>query len=186
MNLVSQIDKSWSLFLDRDGIINERIAGGYVKNSEQFVILPGVVEAMHIFRKIFCRIFLVTNQQGIGKSLMTENDLEKVHSYMNECLNFPFDRVYFCPELSSANSKFRKPEIGMALQAKKDFPEVDFSRAVMIGDAVSDMKFGENAGMKTVFIPGAADSYFGADLKCDSLLEFAKMLISVTRIGFQP
>ena len=178
---ISSIDRSWSLFLDRDGIINERIIDGYVQNPAQFVLLPYVREAFVELRQRFGHIFLVTNQQGIGKGLMSEQDLEQVHGYMEAELEFPFDRIYFCPELASANSPFRKPEIGMALQAQRDFPDVDFSRSVMVGDAVSDMLFGEKAGMFTVFIPGAAASWPDAGMQCESLYDFAQRLKKRTR-----
>lgn len=178
---IGEIDRSWSLFLDRDGVINERIVDGYVRNPAEFVILPDVREAMAHLRRRFGRIFLVTNQQGIGKGLMGVRDLEQVHGYMEAELEFPFDRIYFCPELAAANSPFRKPEIGMALQAQRDFPDVDFSRSVMVGDSVSDMLFGEKAGMYTVFIPGAAASWPDADLQCESLYDFAQRLEKRTR-----
>ena len=178
---ISSIDRSWSLFLDRDGIINERIIDGYVQNPAQFVLLPYVREAFVELRQRFGHIFLVTNQQGIGKGLMSEQDLEQVHGYMEAELEFPFDRIYYCAELASANSPFRKPEIGMALQAQRDFPDVDFSRSVMVGDAVSDMLFGEKAGMFTVFIPGAAEAWPDAGMQCESLYDFAQRLKKRTR-----
>ena len=107
---ISQIDSSWSLFLDRDGIINERIVDGYVQDPTQFVFIDRVREAVAILRSVFGRIFLVTNQQGIGKGIMTFQDLEMVHAYMEQELDFPFDRIYFCADLASSGSRFRKPE----------------------------------------------------------------------------
>ena len=78
---VSQIDKQWSLFLDRDGVINRRIVDAYVRDPSEFVFLPRVPEAMALLRRIFGYVFLVTNQQGIGKGLMGVDDLERVHAY---------------------------------------------------------------------------------------------------------
>lgn len=176
---LSEIDKKWALFLDRDGVINVRLPGDYVKTKEQFVLLPGVVEAMRVFRQKFGYIFLVTNQQGIGKQLMTESDLQTVHKYMNRLLDNPFDKIYHCSELAASQSSFRKPEIGMALQAKAEFPAVDFSKSIMIGDAVTDMQFGEKAGMKTVFIRENDKSYSHANYECDSLYEFSKIFSTI-------
>ena len=173
---IGEIDSSWSLFLDRDGIINERIVDGYVQNPVQFVLLPKVKEAMARLRRRFGHIFLVTNQQGVGKGVMSEWDLAQVHGYMEAELEFPFDHIYYCTALASANSPFRKPETGMAEQARRDFPSVDFSRSVMVGDAVSDMLFGERAGMYTVFIPGAAEAWPDAAMQCSSLYDFASRL----------
>jgi len=81
-HLLSRIDKSWTLFLDRDGVINERIVGDYVRNISQFKFIPGTIEALKILRKIFGRIIIVTNQRGIARGLMTEEDLISIHDYM--------------------------------------------------------------------------------------------------------
>ena len=62
------------------------------------------------------------------------------------------DAVFFAPNLASENSPLRKPGIGMALQAKAQFPEIDFSRSLMIGDSVSDLEFGRTAGMLTMYV----------------------------------
>jgi len=70
------------LFLDRDGVINVRLIDDYVKRKEEFEFLEGSLEAFKIFAKHFDKIVVVTNQQGIGKGLMSEGDLEKIHSYM--------------------------------------------------------------------------------------------------------
>lgn len=147
------IDKSWTLFLDRDGVINERIVGDYVKNTEEFHFIPGALQAMAQFSQHFGRLVVVTNQQGIGKGLMTERNLNNVHRYM--CSEIEkhggrIDAVYFAPQLAKENSQLRKPNIGMALRAQQDFPEINFQKAVMIGDSDSDILFGQSLGMITV------------------------------------
>ena len=172
----NQIDKSWSLFLDRDGVINERIIDGYVQNISQFHLLDGVTEAVTIFKEIFGRVFVVTNQQGIDKGIMTEEDLLYVHTYMQDLIGIPFDKIYFCPSLAEANSPLRKPNIGMAIEAQKDFPSVDFSKSIMVGDASGDILFGKNAGMKTIYI-NMEENNNEADLTCYSLYQFAKLLL---------
>lgn len=150
-----KVDKGWALFLDRDGVINERIVDGYVKNKEEFIFNDGVLDAIKKLSEIFGKIVVVTNQQGIGKGLMTEEDLKKVHDFMLSEIKKAggrIDNIYFAPGLASPTNELRKPNIGMALQAQKDFPEINFSKSVMIGDSPSDMAFGKNAGMKTIFI----------------------------------
>ncbi|HLG02780.1 MAG TPA: HAD family hydrolase [Bacteroidia bacterium] len=150
-----KIDKSWTLFLDRDGVINVRFDGDYVKNVRQFKFLPGVLGALARISKKFGRIIVVTNQQGIGKGIYTHEDLSTIHAYMKsevEKAGGRIDAIYYAPDLAAENSPRRKPGIGMALQAKKDFPEIDFSKSVMAGDTESDMLFAQNAGMKAVYI----------------------------------
>jgi histidinol-phosphate phosphatase family protein len=171
------IDRSWTLFLDRDGVINKRIVGDYVKKWEEFEFLEDVLKAIEIFDAKFGRIVIVTNQQGIGKGLMRHEDLELIHKNMQyEIAYFKgrIDRIYFSPYLAAENHPDRKPGIGMAMKAKKDFPEIDFSKAIMVGDSGSDIEFGKAAGMKTVFI-GETNKY-KADFLFHDLYAFARGL----------
>lgn len=149
------IDKSWTLFLDRDGVINVRFPGDYVKCVEEFEFIPGAINAIVRFSKIFGRIIVVTNQQGIAKGIYSHEDLDCIHAHMKAEIKKAggkIDAVYYAPQAASENSPMRKPGTGMALQAKKDFPEIDFSKSVMIGDTQSDMEFGKAMGMKLIFI----------------------------------
>lgn len=172
-----------ALFLDRDGVLNERIIDGYVLSKDQFVILPGVLEAMKIFAQHFDKIFIVSNQQGIGKGLMTEQALEEIHeSFRQEVVQNGgrIDHFYFCPKLKSEHSFYRKPSIGMALQARRDFRDINLKQSIMVGDTQTDMLFGRRAHMTTVLVgpekeitlqyPHLVDYYY------PTLLDFAKTL----------
>jgi D-glycero-D-manno-heptose 1,7-bisphosphate phosphatase len=117
------IGKDWTLFLDRDGVINKKIEGDYVRSWSQFEFIDGAIEGLKILRKIFGRIIVVTNQRGIGLGLMTENDLHKIHENMQKILqeNGVFiDKIYYCPhDYQKENCDCRKPKVGLALKAKK-------------------------------------------------------------------
>ena len=174
------IDRNWTLFLDRDGVINRRIVGGYVTRWDEFEFLPGVPEALKILAKRFGRIIVVSNQQGIGKGLMSEADLALIHNSMLrqiEGFRGRIDLVLHSPHLKSDGSPMRKPGIGMAIEAKRVFPEIDFRRSLMAGDSESDLLFGRNAGMKTVLIcddPGTEDALDGLfDISFRDLYSFA-------------
>ena len=152
---ISAIDRSWTLFLDRDGVINRHRPNDYVKNVTEFEMLPGAPEALATLAPIFGRIIVVTNQQGIAKGLYTTQDLNQIHAHMLRALEQAggrIDRIYFSPHLDKDNSPMRKPGIGMALGAKNDFPEIDFSRSIMVGDSAHDIEFGRRAGMYTMLI----------------------------------
>lgn len=178
MDWNSKIDKSWTLFLDRDGVINTRLVDDYVKNINEFEFMPGVLDAFRIFAGKFGKIIIVTNQQGVGKGLMTMHDVESVHSFMlKEIENQKgrVDAIYVCPQLKSDPDNFRKPSPKMAYMAQHDFPEIDLDKSIMIGDMNSDLEFGKNCGMYTVFI-GNEPIKIKPDDKYETLLEFAKIL----------
>lgn len=164
-----------ALFLDRDGVINQKLDDDYVKNTNEFVFLPHVRETLVVLRPHFKRIIVVTNQQGVGKGLMTAEVLNEIHNFMLSYLNenqLLIDKIYYCTDLAQKNSANRKPNIGMALQAKNDFPEIDFNTSLMIGDSTSDMDFGRRAGLTTVFFNAKARSPF-ADFYCNDWQNFA-------------
>jgi histidinol-phosphate phosphatase family protein len=149
------IDKTWTLFLDRDGVINRKLENDYVKHWMEFEFIDGSIDALKYLNSVFGKIVVVTNQQGIGKRLYRTEDLELIHKNMLYEIQFyggRIDKVYFSPYLHSENHPTRKPGIGMALTAKSDFPEIDFSKSIVVGDSMSDMEFGRTAGMKTVYI----------------------------------
>ncbi|MBL4650197.1 MAG: HAD-IIIA family hydrolase [Aureispira sp.] len=152
--------KRWTLFLDRDGVINDRIVGNYVRNWTEFEFMEGVLEAMPILARKFDCIVVVTNQQGIAKGLMTEDALNKVHASMLEEIKKRggrIDKVYFCAEHERENSPYRKPNVGMAEQAKSDFPRIVFDQAIMVGDSITDIEFGFKMNMKTVLLETKVD-----------------------------
>lgn len=163
-----------TLFLDRDGVINVHRINDYVKSWDEFEFLPGVLEAFPLFSKYFKHIIVVTNQRGIGKGLMTEEILLDIHHRMQveiENRGGRIDKIYYCTDLSN-ESKNRKPNSGMALQAKKDFPDIEFEKSIMVGDSQLDMEFGNRLGMKTIFIDKKNQS--------DSLINIAISLQQTT------
>ena len=182
-DFLSQIDSNWSLFLDRDGVINKRPPGDYVKNWQEFEFLPGVTEALKILATKFQRIFIITNQQGIGKNIMSVEELQLINDQLLQEVKKSggrIDAIYFCPDLATKPNNCRKPYIKMAIQAKNDFPDIDFSKSIMAGDTISDLQFGRNAGMKTVYINTndfalSASEY---DKSFSSLIEFTGVLIA--------
>lgn len=172
------INKDWTLFLDRDGVINVRIIDGYVTKIEEFEFLPNVIEALKIFKEKFKYIVVVTNQQGVGKGIMKFEDVETVHQFMVQQVaenGGKIDKVYFCPQLKSVPDNYRKPSPKMAYFAKNDFSDIDLSKSIMIGDMNSDVEFGKNAGMKTIFI-GDNELKLTPDDRFETLYDFAKII----------
>ncbi len=170
-----------TLFLDRDGVLNVRTPGDYVKTPAEWIPAEGLGEAMRQLSDLFGRIIVVTNQAGIGKGLMTETDLSAVHRKMIETIQEAggrLDAIYYCPHRSDAGCDCRKPATGMALRAKVDFPDIDFAKSWMVGDSISDMQLGLRLGMRTVLIHGKEEeseqlAALPLDFRFDSLADFA-------------
>lgn len=144
-----------AFFFDRDGIVNKRIVGDYVKEISNFEFIP---EFFDIFELICTKNYipiLVTNQQGIGKNLMTEEQLIIVHDYMNKNLfdktGYRFTDIYYCTDLAGSGSSRRKPAPGMLLEAAEKH-NIDLPNSIMLGDSKSDIQAGKNAGCINIYI----------------------------------
>lgn len=176
------INKSWTLFLDRDGVINYEKKEDYILNWNEFKFYDGVKEAMKIFNTLFGTIVMVTNQRGVGKGKMSMADLENIHFNMTkeiEIAGGKIDKIYFCTDIENTSIN-RKPNAGMALQAKKDFEKIDFEKAFMVGNKLSDMNFGRNATIKTVYLnttnPEVEENHIAIDYRFNTLIDFANYL----------
>ncbi len=183
---LSKINKTWTLFLDRDGVINHEKHLDYIHTWDEFVFYEGAKEAIAIFAKTFNRLVVVTNQKGIGKGVTNLEDLQLIHKNMVaeiEMAGGRIDAVYFCPDLED-NSPNRKPNSGMGSQAVKDFPDIDLNKAIMVGNTLSDMQFGRNLGVHTIFLPTTRSeinlSDSGIDAVYNSLIDFANDLHKVS------
>jgi len=182
-----KITPEWTLFLDRDGVINHRIPDEYISRWEDFKFLPGVLEALGVFSQYFSRTVIATNQAGIEKELMTHEDLKSIHEQMMEYIMYHggrIDEIYYCPFKADLDPLCRKPNPGMALEAQKDYPEINFTKSLMIGDSDSDIAFGNNLGMKTILVGNKQDNVFLLpnsipDCKLDSLTDVALYLESL-------
>jgi len=179
---LASIDKSWTIFIDRDGVINHEKKEDYIRNWREFVFYEGVKDAFKILGDKFGKIIVVTNQKGIGKGLMNEFDLHSIHEHMQKQIKNAggrVDKIYYSTSIDNEHQD-RKPNPGMAFRAKEDFPSIDLARSIIIGNKPSDMLFGRNAGMHTVFVatthPETAFPHPDIDLRFTSLLDFAKAL----------
>lgn len=179
------IENDWTLFLDRDGVLNEEKHMSYVFHFGEFNFLPGVKESLKKLASIFKTIVLVTNQRGIGKGLMNDDDLTIIHDEMLKEINDAggrIDAIYYCSSMDDQHSD-RKPNPGMALRAQKDIAGIDLSRSIMVGNNLSDMQFGKNAGMYTVHVrttnPDITSPHPLIDLSCKDLPEFTEMIINI-------
>lgn len=170
------------LFLDRDGVINYEKEGDYIYNIQEFNFIPGAKEAIKICNKYFDKILVVSNQRGIGKGLMTEADLMAINTFIQNELNTigaQIHKFYHCPQIEDS-SDCRKPNIGMALQAYRDFDISDSVSKYMVGNALSDMKFAKNINATAIYITDTAKPYEIAnenvDFSFSNLFAFAQAI----------
>lgn len=171
-----------ALFLDRDGVINEEKDGSYIFHKDEFIFYKNAVNALVQLGKKFDYVFIVTNQRGVGRGYMTEASLHEIHEHLIDevvMAGGKIDQVYFAPSIDS-NHSHRKPNTGMALDAQQDFPDIDFTESVMVGNNLSDMQFGKSMGMKTIFLHTTQDKialpHELIDEQYDSLFSWSKTI----------
>jgi D-sedoheptulose 7-phosphate isomerase len=174
-------------FIDRDGIINERVAPHqYVTSWDQFRWVDG---ARPMLRGLAARgfaLFVVTNQQGIGKGQMSEADLEAIHGEMTRTLaldGIHLTRVLHCPHREQDRCSCRKPRPGLIHRALNETPFlIDLGRSVMIGDSASDVQAGLAAGVATRILVGSET----ADAATHRVASVRDVLATITHEMAQP
>ena len=141
------------LILDRDGVINHVKANGYINSSSEFVFRRDFLNYIKQLSETFSYIFVVSNQKGVGKGLMTMEELESVHEKMiGNILNHGgrIDKIYISTSADN-NAMENKPNIGLANKIIEDFPCVDFDNTVVVGDSASDYLFADKLKSKFVY-----------------------------------
>jgi histidinol-phosphate phosphatase family protein len=142
----------FTVFLDRDGIINRRLVGDYVKSWEEFEFLPGVLGALKRLAVADRKVIIISNQSGIGRGLMQLDDLEAIHREMKrriEKAGGEVDKIYVCPHHPDDNCSCRKPQPGLLLQAA-DECNIDLAESFFVGDSPTDIEAGNCAGCITI------------------------------------
>jgi len=182
-----------TVFLDRDGVVNEKMPEGqYVASCEEFRLLPGAVEAIARLNRTGLRVILVSNQRGIALGLYTGADVDAIHAWLRNFLGSRgarLDGVYYCPH-DKGECDCRKPMSGLFEQAVRNFPDIDAQSSMMIGDSLSDMEFGRRLGMLCILIegdparrkPGIEQARGLADFTCASLAEAVDLLLDARAI----
>lgn len=144
------------LFLDRDGVINVRAAQAeYIKTPEEFTFLPGAIEALVQLTRVGFELYVISNQAGIARGVMSESDLVAIHQKMEKELNkhgVTIAGIYYCPHGWDSGCECRKPKPGMFYQAAREH-DIDLSRAFFVGDDERDKEVGALIGLRTLLVP---------------------------------
>ena len=166
-----------ALFLDRDGVINRRLVGEYVRTPNEFELLEDILPILAEAKQKGYVLILISNQQGVGKGLMTESDLEEVNGHMQRMiedrLNFCLDDIRVCTSLASENDPRRKPQPGMLLEAIQEH-SIDPSGSWFIGDSATDAQAGRAAGVRTALVGDHSTSL--ADVVAPDLFSLQRAL----------
>ena len=173
--------RKWCLFLDRDGVINRQIAGDYVRDWCDFEWLPRARLALKVLRTWAPHLVVVTNQQGIGRGLMSAADVAAIHDNFRAELaadGVMMDSIQVCPHLDSAACTCRKPRPGLVLDWLRQHPDIDRSLCVMVGDSQSDLELAqevafETGGCASIRIGSGATHSVIADAEFGTLWDFA-------------
>ena len=176
-----------TVFLDRDGILNEKMPEGlYVTRWQDFRVLAGVPEALRRLNEAGLRVIVVSNQRGIALGLYTAADVVAIHTAFQQMLNRAgarIDAFFICPH-DQGQCNCRKPLPGLFEQAQAEFPNITAATSAIIGDSLSDIEFGRNLGMKTILVqnqertPGAEEAGKLADMRFASLPQAVEALLA--------
>lgn len=141
-------------FLDRDGVVNEEV--NYLHTPEETVLSPTIIDALRLLHANGFLAIVVTNQAGVAKGLFPESDVPKVHARIQELLaagGEKIDDFFHCPHHPDFTGacNCRKPAPGMILQAAEKW-NIDLANSFLIGDRLSDLNSGKNAGLAREYL----------------------------------
>ena len=137
------------VFLDRDGVINKD-SPAYIKSWAEFEFLPGSLEAIRKLTLSGFEIIIITNQSAINRKIITINQLETMHSRLNEAVESNGGKIrdiFFCPHTPEEVCSCRKPKPGLIYRAQKKY-QIDLERSAMVGDSAKDIECAKNAGCR--------------------------------------
>ena len=135
------------IFLDRDGVINQERAGAYIRTPEEWVPIPGSLEAIARLCAAGHEIIILTNQSGLGRGLLTLDDLEAIHTKLVQTVEDHGGHIagiYFCPHTPTEDCSCRKPKDGLIRLAESELG-CRAKNAPFIGDQLTDVKAARSA-----------------------------------------
>jgi D-glycero-D-manno-heptose 1,7-bisphosphate phosphatase len=155
---------SKAVFLDRDGVVNQKAPEGeYIRSWREIQFLPGAAKAVASLNRAGYKVFVVTNQRGVATRKVKTGDLLEIHERIQREFaqhSAVISQIYYCPHDLAAKCVCRKPQPGMLRQAAQEH-NVDLTASWMVGDSLTDVKAGENAGCRTILLASTSPSKSG-------------------------
>lgn len=150
------MDEALIVFLDRDGVISRDVPGGCTRRWTDFRFLPGAREALGLLNQAGARVFVVSNQAGVGQGLISPSDLAEMDRRMRDSVEAAgglIEGSFYCPHLAADGCACRKPATGLLEQAAREHGLDPLrSRGWLVGDRESDIECGARAGLATVLV----------------------------------
>ena len=144
-----------AVFMDRDGVLNRYVRADYIRTPDELHLLPGAARAVRMLNDAKLPVLVISNQQGVGKRIMTEDALDQVDGELRTQLRTDADaaitRSYYCIHLAEDRCECRKPRPGLILQAAGEY-DLDIARCIMIGDSLTDIEVGNVAGVARTYL----------------------------------
>jgi D-glycero-D-manno-heptose 1,7-bisphosphate phosphatase len=172
-----QPEKTRAVFFDRDGTLMEEVH--YCGEPAQVKVYPGVPDALRKLKVAGFCTFVVTNQSGIGRGLITESQYRAVEAeFLRQIGDGLLDASYFCPDAPGVPSTRRKPEPGMLLEAAAGFA-IDLAGSYLIGDKSADIECGRRAGVSTILVRTGygAEQVCRPDFTADSVVQAVEIVL---------
>lgn len=169
-----------AVFLDRDGVINDHVT--YVNTPDDLILFPDVGKAIKKLNDAGYKVFVVTNQGGVGLGFMKEENLRAVHDKMERELKADgaiLDEIAYCPHKPKANCLCRKPEPKMIIDLAEKY-DIDLKKSYMVGDRDTDVFAGQKAGVSTIFL---GEPFAQADFSVKTLVEAADLILQQEGVG---
>jgi D-glycero-D-manno-heptose 1,7-bisphosphate phosphatase len=167
-----------AVFFDRDGTLMED--AHYCGDPALVKVFPGVPEALHRLKEAGFGVFIITNQSGIGRGLITEAQYRTVQEeFLRQAGRDWIDASYYCPDAPGVPSECRKPEPGMVLTAAAEH-HIDLAASYFVGDKCADIECGRRAGTRTILVLTGygAEQRCTADLTCRDAVEAAERILA--------
>ena len=179
------------VFLDRDGVISEELGeGSYIAQWDQFRFVPGVLEAIHLLTENQVTLFIISNQGGVARGLVTEKELKQITDQMLEEIKKNGGRiqaVYYCIHPPSTNCLCRKPGIAL-FQKAVEKRKILWEKSIVVGDALRDLSAGRQLGCRTILVltgksrrEDLVDWSFQPDYVAENLLTAVPWILKVIR-----
>ena len=174
-------DSRRAVFFDRDGTLMEDTH--YCADPALVRVFDGVPEALRSLKRAGFGVFVITNQSGIGRGLISQSQYDAVaEEFLSQAGSDSIDASYYCPDVPGVPSTCRKPEPGMVLAAAAEHA-IDLAASYFVGDKVADVECGRRAGTRTILVLtgyGATEET-AADLVCRDAAEAIGFILSEAR-----